>query len=101
MTTTLRVSQVKGRGAGGKFNEDGKPRPGTKLRSVYDALRRGEIIPTHGLSGQLRDFYGMELSKVYKPGAIGCVGSRLVGEWEGPYFVPVERIAPDEDVVGD
>lgn len=93
MTATTRVSDIKGTRV--KGNRDGKPKPGTKLREVYDALRTGAVVNVNQFSpakntsvylAQLRDFYGMDIESVRN------VGSRLLGEWEGPYYVPIERI---------
>lgn len=60
---------------------------------MYDELRTGRVVNVYGEFGgngsrgvsQLRDFYGMEIETV-------TGGYRLVGEWDGPYYVPVERI---------
>ena len=70
---------------------DGKPRPGTRLRSVYDRFRRGEVISNCDEVMQLRDFYGMEFERIRSPR-----GMRLVGEWEGPYFVRLEQMLQEE-----
>ena len=93
MTAVTSISAIKGKKQGAASrNSDGKPKPGTSLRAVYDALRTGSIVNvtrTGGgaqTTGQLRDFYGMEIERV------GNVGVRLLGEWEGPYYVPIERI---------
>lgn len=94
MTRVLTVSDLKGRT--NSRQDDGKPRPGTKLREMYDALRRGEEVHSRGNSSRsftrLRDDYGMELQS--QRGKHGFV--KLVGEWEGPYFVPLERILQDD-----
>lgn len=74
-------------------NEDGKPKPGTMLRAVYDAMRTGRVIKVrrefgseaHRLVSQLRDFYGMDIQGTR-------AGSFLVGEWHGPYYEPIESI---------
>jgi hypothetical protein len=96
MTSTLRVSEVKNGKSHGNKSSDGKPAEGTKIRAAYDALRRGETVSLRGSGctvAQLRDFYGMELERVYNTeGHRGLIGSRLVGEWDGPYYIPVERI---------
>lgn len=89
MTSTLSVSEHKRGHRHHAKNHDGKPREGSRLRAQYDALRRGEIItrPSPNLSA----FYGMDLELVLTDtGRI--IGSRLVGEWDGPYYIPVERI---------
>jgi hypothetical protein len=90
MTSTIRVSEIKNGSASAYKNSDGKPKSGTKLRRVYDALRRGEIVKLGGYSTQLRDMYGMEIERV------GKTGTRLLGEWDGPYYVPIERIVSEE-----
>lgn len=74
------------------------PRPGTKLRAFYDALLSGELVvagwffPAKGTAGpciaQLREFYGCEIISKSGYGG-GCV---MLGRWDGPYFVPVERL---------
>lgn len=73
------------------------PRDGTRLRGLYDALRRGETV-FHVCAGdrrQLVDFYGMELRGF--PGHRGGGGGvQLVGEWEGDVFVPLERILQED-----
>lgn len=98
MTTTQRVSDHKGTLSGAKKN-DGKPKPGTKLREAYDALRTGQVVSLRAIFGdsasrsshsQLRDFYGMDIEPVREGGRV--IGSRLVGEWDGPYYVPIERL---------
>lgn len=74
-----------------------KPRPGkgTKIGRVYDLLMTGDYItrPTdmplrqwRSCREQLRDFWGLEYE--YIKGK----GTRCIGLWEGPYFVPLERI---------
>lgn len=65
------------------------------LRTMYDDFQTGRVInvtKSYGANGrralsQLRDFYGMEIV------TDSDGGHRLVGEWEGPYYVPIERIA--------
>lgn len=74
---------------------DGKPAEGTLIRQVYDDLRRGEIVAftkaNSHVKRQLTDFYGMDIEAVRsETGA--SIGSRLIGEWDGPYYIPVERI---------
>ena len=81
MTGQFSVSQSLGRSR--RQNTDGKPRPGTKLRATYDALRRGEKVSDN--IETLKTFYGMDIS---------C--GRLIGEWEGPYYVKAERIICSE-----
>lgn len=89
----MRVSEHKRGRIDPSRNRDGKPRVGTKLRKAYDALRTGGIVTigNSGISVQLRDFYGMDIETV-KSHSGRVIGSRLVGEWDGPYYVPVERI---------
>lgn len=98
MTKALSACRTKG-GHPPYTGTDGRPRPGTALREAYDSLRRGEIYyrnASRNVSYEiLRTFYGMELERVYgRHGAAkgGCCGVRLVGEWEGDVFVPVERM---------
>lgn len=78
----------------GKTNKSSAPKEGTKIRRVYDELRSGSIVNVSAISKracvQLRDMYGMEIETVRDRGRI--IGSRLIGEWDGPYFVPIERI---------
>lgn len=91
MTAVRSVSEIK-RGAKNPA-KSGAPRPGTRLRAMYDEFRTGRVVDvsrefgTNGLQSivQLRDFYGMDIESL-------CGGYRLVGEWEGPYYVPIERI---------
>lgn len=54
--------------------------------------RYSSEVLTHRFQLRLQsvDFYGMELATV-KEGR-RTVGQRLLGEWEGPYYVPIERI---------
>lgn len=83
----------------------GAPREGTKLREAYDRLRQGETLRMSSFFGsashagsarmKLRDFYGLELKGV--SGSSGDRGTYCVGEWDGPYFVPIERIIQSED----
>lgn len=86
MTAPISVSQLLGRGH--HRNADGRPRPGTKLRAEYDALRRGERIHPRnfGTPEILQSFYGMELRR----GPAGFV--ELVGEWENGVFLSLDRI---------
>lgn len=80
-----------------------KPKAGTKLRKMYDMLITGNIVHLSemGFSGkkvsrwgsykvQLRDFYGLEF-RHSKPKA----GVQVVGIWDGPYLVPIERLDHD------
>lgn len=95
MTRRLTVSDLKD-GRSHCKTGDGKPKPGTVSRAMYDALRRGERVKprdyskNHSIVEQLTNIYGMELE------AGGRDGYRLVGEWEGPYFVPLERILQED-----
>lgn len=55
----LNLSSIK-RGYDGRQHE---PRPGTRLRAVYDRLMDGEEVSSADLSPcktQLEDFYGLE-----------------------------------------
>lgn len=65
------------------------------LRQFYDDLRRGEIVvfgKNHNRSShQLRDFYGMEIVPA-KTERGQILGSRLLGEWIGSEYIPVERL---------
>lgn len=100
MTATTRVSDFKGKR--GYISPDGRPKAGTKLRGLYDSLRLGGVVNAscvigRGSSGylmQLRDFYGMDIERVARTDGKrgGWAGVRLLGEWEGPYYVPIERI---------
>ena len=100
MTRVLTVSDLKNGKPHGRTG-DGKPRPGSRMREAYDALRRGETVNSKDYSppgrhhttlyNQLRDIWGMVLERVGSH-----EGMRLVGEWEGPYFVPIERILQEE-----
>ena len=80
----------------GKAEKSNSPRDGSELRLIYDQLRAGEEVPIrHWKKTQLIDLYGMVLETV-KSGTRGPNGNlavyRLAGEWDGPYFVPVERL---------
>lgn len=91
MTAVTRVSDLKR----GRVARQSIPTEGSLIRQFYDDLRRGEVVCfTHknrNLKRQLSDFYGMEIEPVRtERGAL--IGSRLVGEWDGPYYIPVERI---------
>jgi hypothetical protein len=55
------------------------PREGTKIRALYDALHRGEIVVLGGNRDLLRDVYGLELERVYVSPHRGCRGTRLIG----------------------
>lgn len=91
MTAIRSVSEIK-RGTKNPA-KSGAPRAGTRLRAMYDEFRTGRVVDVYrefGANGmgsivQLRDFYGMEIESLRG-------GHRLVGEWEGPYYVPIERI---------
>lgn len=96
MTRQMSPSMIKG--SRHALNPGGKPREGTKLRQAYDALRRGEIVKIkdygNGIANQLTLFYGMDLERVTRKGQWqGCViGTRLLGEWIGDEYVPIEHI---------
>lgn len=80
MTRIASGSDIK---RGAMFVAGEKPREGSRLRSSYDRLRSGEVVRLGWMAEQLTNMYGMELKRTDG-------GSRLVGEWDGPYFVPVE-----------
>lgn len=89
MTSTIRVSEIKRRKGSKLKNFDGRPREGTRLREAYDRLRRGDVIAfrrSRDYHRQLTDFYGMEIERV-EPGRY-----RLLGEWIGSEYIPVERL---------
>lgn len=83
MTKSMTCATIKGKNvSGGDI-----PKQGTKLREVYDALRRGEhVINQYAEINQLQNFYGMVTEST------GRRGHYLLGEWEGTYYVPLERI---------
>lgn len=95
---------MKGTRQGVPAKGDGKPTEGSKLRAMYDALRTGGVVSMREIAGgsnmasayrrQLTDFYGMDIVPV-KSDTGHNIGSRLVGEWDGPYYVPIERIVQD------
>lgn len=71
------------------------PRVGSKLRRAYDALLGGgwvaaSMIAEHALE-DLRNYYNCEIES--RPGPHG---SRMLGRWDGPYFVPLERLSAPE-----
>lgn len=92
--SVLSVSQIKRGYTTGTKTVTHAPREGSNLRRLYDAFMTGrpvnirDVIPT-GKRGshltQLRDFYGME----FKPDGYGK--QILIGRYDGPYFVPIER----------
>lgn len=93
MTAVTSISAMKGKKQGAGYrNSDGKPKTGTVLRQKYDELRAGGIVAigSTGYKNQLSDFYGMDIVPALEGNKV--VGSRLLGEWEGPYYVPIERI---------
>jgi hypothetical protein len=96
MTRQLPASAFLRKRAGGKMNADGRPKPGTRLREIYDALRRGEDLHVKKNDGQafikLRDEYGMEFES--RKGPHGYI--RLIGEWEGETFVRLEQILQED-----
>lgn len=93
MTAVTSISALKGKKQGQRSrNSDGKPKPGTVLRQKYDELRAGGVVAmgNAGYKDQLSNFYGMDIAVVTEGRKkIGC---RLIGEWEGSYYVPIERI---------
>lgn len=73
------------------------PQEGSLTRRVYDALLSGDPVCVKSLTGHhtsrrtvadLRDNYNCEIEG--KGGPHGY--TRLLGRWDGPYFVPVERL---------
>lgn len=93
LTAVRSVSEIKKNTTHHSKSNNGMPRSGSRMREMYDALRTGRVVNIYREFGgnasksmyQLRDFYGMEIEAV-------TGGYRLVGEWDGPYYVPVERI---------
>lgn len=71
------------------------PREGSKLRRVYDALLSGEKVVVLRIAGNkngaghytemLRSFYNCEIVREGN-------GVRMIGRWDGFFFVPVERL---------
>ncbi len=91
MTAVTRVSDLKR----GRVARQSIPTYGTLIRQFYDDLRRGEVVAFgrqhRTIRNSLTDFYGMDIEAVRsETGAL--IGSRLLGEWDGPYYIPVERI---------
>jgi hypothetical protein len=75
-----------------------RPDPSSRIGKFLAALMSGNKVAASVFFGRtgteaveyLRSRYGMEIeSKGGKGG--GC---RLLGEWDGPYFVPIERMDP-------
>lgn len=104
MTRQLSAHSLKKNTTGGFKNDQGRPTKGTKLREIYDSLRRGETFHYPVVDGvhqtnyaymisRLRNEYGMELES--KRGAGGYI--RLIGEWEGPVFVRLEAMLQEDD----
>lgn len=94
MTRQLTVSQMKGTGGP---TGNGRPRENSRLRLIYDLLRRGETFHQKNQMDSFRvktlvNDYGMVLDTKRGPG--GYI--RLIGEYEGPYFVPIERILQED-----
>lgn len=78
------------------------PDPNSLAGRMLDAMRSGQWVSGNSFDGvhngrasraveSLRSFYGFEIES--KNGRNG--GYRLLGEWEGPYFVPIERMEHD------
>lgn len=114
MTKVTSAADVKGTNHGAHYS---KPGVGTKIRHVYDQFRQGEWLTAtragyaqrqwSHLIGHLSDNYGMEfVSEPIMPIVYSRRGGRpmrqwrLVGEWEGNEFVPLERIL-QEDMIKD
>lgn len=84
---------------------DRRPKPGTRLGDLYDALLSGDWVNAfeigRGAKGSprynedLRDFYDCELETRHPGKSKDSGGTRLLGRWDGPYFVPVERLPRD------
>jgi hypothetical protein len=82
----------------GQGNTKDRPDPSTKIGKLLGALMSGDLVPAKTMLGcnpasyieYLRSAYGMEIES--KGGRGG--GCRLLGEWDGPYFVPIERMDP-------
>ena len=92
MTKQLSAAHLLGR-VPHRATTDGRPEPGTRVREVYDSLRRGEVLLLQkgGLLTHLRDDYGMDIRSLgYHK------GYKLIGEWEGGTFVPLERIFQED-----
>lgn len=74
--------------------EKKQPKPGTKLRGIYDLFQENKGLPLHfptsGSSGlyQLTDFYGLDIIRLKKNTWL------LAGEWYGKVYVDyvAERI---------
>jgi hypothetical protein len=95
MTKQLSAGDMKGTSKCSAYGK--RPSPNTKIGDLYDALRRGEDIHhtdahTKRRLAVLRDDYGMEFEHKRGPG--GYI--RLKGEWDGPYFVPIEHILQED-----
>jgi hypothetical protein len=90
MTHLAGVSYYKGNSSG---RAHPAPAPGTALADAYRRLRRGEAVSLPGgMRAQLVDFYGMELTD----GRLARSGTRLVGEWDGPFFLTLEQVMAEE-----
>ncbi len=74
------------------------PREGTELRRLYDLLLSGEPVTCQKTLArgegagayieQLRSFYNCEIETL--PRRQGF--AKLLGRWDGPYFVSIERL---------
>lgn len=92
------VGATRTRQGGGARKE--RPDPNSKTGRLLAALMAGDWLSAKSFFGgsgngahaieYLRSNYGMEIET--KGGRGG--GSRLLGEWDGPYFVPIERMEP-------
>jgi len=99
MTRAVTVNTIKKGKQSSTIASDGKPKLGSKIRVIYDRLRLGEhiskeeIISYVGVSVmyvRLKNDYGMDVamknSKYY-----------LLGEYYGPYYVPINKIIAEEN----
>lgn len=72
------------------------PRDGTQIRRLYDLFLSGNDVCVHSVVGNngrrylacLRDDYGCEIIS-FRNGRGGC---KMLGRWDGEYFVPIERL---------
>lgn len=81
-------------------SHSGVPKVGTKIREIYDALRRGEVVKVGDYNTAITVGYGMAIKPVQEMGRRGKSGSILVGEWEGPYFRTLDQILQDDALGG-
>jgi hypothetical protein len=94
MSRQLSAARSMGKRCSGRTSD--KPKEGTKLRAIYDALIDGQVVASSDFGvrrgsfgasiNQLRDYYGLEIEEKQRH------SYRCLGEWDGPYFVPIERM---------